>query len=404
MRRKILVCAVLSFCMAAFSSCGNDGDNRNSAQISSEITVHTLSETSEIQVTEEPMKTLPEETGEQQTSGTAAETSADETSEITESETTLTESSVQNETESETSTEISESVTESETVPQEITEISETATSEKKAEIVIPEIRVPLASGVNVISGENAEIDYSCADEGYISAVYTGKSTAAKLRIKCGDLQYDHDLAADGRTEFFPLMGSGSYTVKAYELVSGKSYAEAASGSFEAKIKSDTAMYLYPNKYSSFDSSSECVEKAAELCSGKTSEVEKIAAIFGYISENITYDKELAATVKSGYVPDPDKTLARGKGICFDYASLFTAMCRSQGIPSRLVTGYAEPNIYHAWNEVYTEETGWITPELFLKKKGYNIADATFYAGNKDKEKIAGYISDDSNYSAMYRY
>ncbi|MDE5993245.1 MAG: transglutaminase domain-containing protein, partial [Oscillospiraceae bacterium] len=68
------------------------------------------------------------------------------------------------------------------------------------------------------------------------------------------------------------------------------------------------------------------------------------------------------------------------------------------------VIGYAEPNIYHAWNEVYTEETGWITPELFLKKKGYNLTDATFYASNSDKEKIAGYISDDKNYAAMYRY
>lgn len=106
----------------------------------------------------------------------------------------------------------------------------------------------------------------------------------------------------------------------------------------------------------------------------------------------------------TAYVPNPDSALAAGKGICYDYASLFAAMCRSQSIPARLVIGYADPNIYHAWNEVYTEETGWITPELFLKKKGYNITDATFYAGNSDKEKIADYISDDGNYSAIYRY
>ena len=66
--------------------------------------------------------------------------------------------------------------------------------------------------------------------------------------------------------------------------------------------------------------------------------------------------------------------------------------------------GYADPDIYHAWNEVYTDETGWITPELFFKKKGYNIADATFYASNPNKEKIADYISNDGNYTAMYRY
>ncbi|MGN0675511.1 MAG: transglutaminase-like domain-containing protein, partial [Oscillospiraceae bacterium] len=309
MRRKILVCAVLSFCVAAFSSCGNGINDKDGAQASAEVTVNTISEAAETQITEILSETIQSETKTKQTSEIVSETSASAV--MTGSETEFTVSSVQNETE--TSAEISESVTESE-----IAEIPQTVTTERKTEVVIPEIKVPLASGINVISGENAEVDYSHADDGYISAVYTGKSTAAKLRIKCGELQYDHDLSADGRTEFFPLMGSGSYTVKVYELVSGKSYAEAASGSFEAAIKSDTAMYLYPNKYSSFDSSSDCVKKAAELCEGKNSEMEKIAVIFGYISENITYDKELASTVKSGYVPDPDKTLAKGKGICFD--------------------------------------------------------------------------------------
>ncbi len=199
-------------------------------------------------------------------------------------------------------------------------------------------------------------------------------------------------------------MGSGSYTVKMYEQVSGKNYAEILSGDFEAAVKSETSTYLYPNKYVNYGNGSECVKKAAEVCAGKSGDVEKIGAVFDWIADNITYDKTLAATVQSGYVPDPDRTIAAGKGICFDYASLFAAMCRSQSIPARLVIGYADPNIYHAWNEVYTEETGWITPELFLKKKGYNIADATFYAGNSDKEKIAGYISDEGNYSAMYRY
>ncbi len=281
-------------------------------------------------------------------------------------------------------------------------------TSAPKAEVIIPEVKVPLADGAKVITGENGEVDYGNASEGYISAVYTGSSDAVKLRIKCGNTQYDHDLEPRGKREFFPLMGSGSYTVKMYEHVSGKNYAEILSGDFEATVKSETTTYLYPNKYVTYSGGSECVKKGAEVCAGKNGDVEKIAAIFDWIADNITYDKSLAAKVQRGevrsYVPDPDSALAAGKGICFDYASLFAAMCRSQSIPTRLVIGYAEPDIYHAWNEVYTEETGWITPELFLKKKGYNIADATFYAGNSDKEKIAGYISDEGNYSAMYRY
>ena len=268
-------------------------------------------------------------------------------------------------------------------------------------------IKMPSANGKKAVKTDSALIDYSNADDGYIAAAYSGKSEKAKLRVLCGKTQYDHDLSGGGTTEFFPLMGSGSYTVRVYEQLSGKSYSLAAEASFDVKIKSETEMYLYPNKYSDFDKNSDCVKKASQLCSDKSGVVDKIAAIFGYVTDNISYDKELAKKVKSGltgYTPDPDRTLKNGKGICFDYASLMTAMCRSQGIPSRIVVGYAKENIYHAWNEIYTEETGWITPELFLKNKGYNIADATFYSGQKDKKKIGEYISDSSNYSAMYRY
>ena len=268
-------------------------------------------------------------------------------------------------------------------------------------------IKMPSANGKKAEKTDSALIDYSNADDGYIAAAYSGKSEKAKLRVLCGKTQYDHDLSGGGTTEFFPLMGSGSYTVRVYEQLSGKSYSLAAEASFDVKIKSETEMYLYPNKYSDFDKNSDCVKKASQLCSDKSGTVDKIAAIFGYVTENISYDKELAKNVKNGltgYTPDPDRTLKNGKGICFDYASLMTAMCRSQGIPSRIVVGYAKENIYHAWNEIYTEETGWITPELFLKNKGYNIADATFYSGQKDKKKIGEYISDSSNYSAMYRY
>ena len=54
---------------------------------------------------------------------------------------------------------------------------------------------------------------------------------------------------------------------------------------------------------------------------------------------NITYDTELAETVKSGYLPVLDKVLESKKGICFDYAALMTGMLRSQSVPCKLVVG-----------------------------------------------------------------
>ena len=399
--RRILLCMILSFCVFMLSAC-NGSTSSASVETSASIDVTTIavvseSETPSVITEQTTVMTTAEITTETATETTTAATTAETTESSaadTVSETIVTEAPITETTAAQTTVET--------TVPTTAAKVTET--EKPKAEVVIPEIKTPLASGVSVAETDKAEIDFSCADEGYISAVYTGKSERAKLRIKCGSLQYDHDLAADGTREFFPLMESGSYSVKVYELVTGKSYGEAASAEFEVKIKSPTGMYLYPNKYIDFDSKSKCVKKAAELCVGTNDDIGKIAEIFSCIAENITYDKKLAATVTSGYIPDPDRTLEKGSGICFDYASLMAAMLRSQGIPTRLVIGWAEPDIYHAWNEIYTAETGWITPELFLKNKGYNIADATFYAGNSDKEKIADYIEDESNYSAVYRY
>ncbi len=393
--RRNLLCMMLSFCLFILSACDSSPPDTSaaSADTTAEIIVTTVTEAS---------STATELTTAETTTITTTASASSEASTTTEASTTSEVTESFSETASETTVaETTASTTAETTVP---TTEKVTETEKPKAPVVIPEVKTPLASGKSVAESDKAEIDFSCADEGYISAVYTGKSERAKLRVKCGNLQYDHDLAADGTREFFPLMESGTYSVKVYELVTGKSYGEAVSADFDVKIKSSTGMYLYPNKYINFNSKSKCVEKAAELCAGTENDVEKIAEIFGYVAENITYDKKLAATVTSGYIPDPDKTLDKGTGICFDYASLMGAMLRSQSIPTRLVIGWAEPEIYHAWNEIYTDETGWITPELFLKKKGFNIADATFYAGNSNKEKIADYIEDESNYSAVYRY
>lgn len=398
MRVKVFVCILLSFCMTLLSSCEDRASEYPAESVISEENEIT-SDTEAVSSEDSEYRTISEDT--EISTETETETTESETSEITDVSDTETETAARP---AETSvTAASETKTETETTTAKTeTEPPQTA-AKPKAEAVIPKIKMPEATGEKVISGTNAEVDYSNAAEGYISVLYTGGAAGGKVRIKCGNLQYDHDLSV-GKREFFPLMESGSYSVKVYEQFSGAKYAEIADGSFDAAIKSSTGMYLYPNKYVDFNGSSSCVKKAAEVCAGESGDVEKIALIFTYISENITYDKQLAAAVQSGYIPNPDGTLAAGKGICFDYASLFAAMCRSQGIPARLVIGYAEPNIYHAWNEVYTDETGWITPELFLKKKGYNIADATFYAGNSDKKKISEYISDEGNYSAMYRY
>lgn len=63
---------------------------------------------------------------------------------------------------------------------------------------------------------------------------------------------------------------------------------------------------------------------------------------------------------------NPELTLAQGKGACRDLAVLFIAICRTQGIAARFVSGYqAHPETpgkrryLHAWPEVYIPGGGW---------------------------------------------
>lgn len=273
--------------------------------------------------------------------------------------------------------------------------------------VVVPNFEVPTSPGTLCATDAKGVIDYSNASRGYVSAKYTGSRSRAKLIIKWNNQkEYPLNVSVNGTTDYFPLSnGSGEYTVTLYEIneTTGR-YSEVVSATISVKMESSLAPFLISNAYSVFDQNSDCVYKAAEVCAGKTDDIEKIAAIFGWVTSNITYDYYLAETVKKGYMPDPEKTYHSRTGICFDYASLMCAMLRSQSIPTRLVDGYASPDIRHAWNEVYTEKTGWITPELLLKNAGYNIVDSTFYANSKDKSQISSYISNSANYQAVYYY
>ena len=119
--------------------------------------------------------------------------------------------------------------------------------------------------------------------------------------------------------------------------------------------------------------------------------------------ENLAYDKEKAATVQSGYLPVLDTVLAEKKGICFDYAALMVGMLRSQEVPCKLVVGYAG-TAYHAWVNVWSEETGWVTAAIYFDGTTWQRMDPTFASSSNSSEAIMKYIGDGSNYSVKYLY
>ena len=229
-----------------------------------------------------------------------------------------------------------------------------------------PVVLVPEASGQTVYQNERAAVDASHMEDGYVMVRYLGEADPVKLRIQMPDgTLYTYTLHP-GDYEVFPLTGGdGDYQITVYEYrPATDDYISALSQSLSVTLKDPFTVYLYPNQYVNFTSDSRTVAKGAELAQGAADDLEVVTRVYDYITEHIAYDNDLAQTVQSGYLPDVDQVLERGKGICFDYAALMAAMLRSQGVPTRLITGYVAPDgIYHAWNQIYIRDEGWITTQ-----------------------------------------
>lgn len=89
-----------------------------------------------------------------------------------------------------------------------------------------------------------------------------------------------------------------------------------------------------------------------EICSGALTDEEKAKAAYTWVLNNITYDYDCNQVYQYSNL---DKTLQTKKGICYDIANLFTAICRSQNIPCYSVDGYRKDDYQykHTWNRVY---------------------------------------------------
>lgn len=261
-------------------------------------------------------------------------------------------------------------------------------------------------TGVTVYANDKASVDASNLSEGYVIVKYTGgKQVRIKVRItKSGGTTYDYDLNNKGNAETFPLVeGNGTYSIKVFENTSTDRYVQAYSTEVSMTLRNEFLPFLYPNQYVNFNSNSKTVEKAAALMKGKSSEVDKVAAVFDYVVSNTSYDYDLAKTVKSGYLPNVDNTLSTKKGICFDYAALMTAMLRSQGIPCKLVIGYAG-TIYHAWINVYITGVGWVDGFIYFDGQKWSLMDPTFMSSGKGSDDIKKFIATPSNYTQKYVY
>lgn len=251
-----------------------------------------------------------------------------------------------------------------------------------------------IASPMAAVAASNPLVDTTKLEDGVVILSYKADAKLKVIIEKNGE-QVTYDLRNDGTAESFPLqMGNGSYKISILENVVDKKYKYVTTKQVELDLDDEKEVYLASVQNVNWNNGMSTIAKAKELTKGLNTDKAKIKAVYEYVVNNITYDHNKISTLQSNYVPNIDNTIASGKGICYDYASVLAAMLRSQGIPVKLVKGYSK-NVtgYHAWNEVFDSETGeWIT------------MDTTYDAEMKAAGRTYSMIKDTAQFTKVFEY
>ncbi len=383
MKRRINkgVAAALTACLLLLSGCGSEKNNNSSNNTTS---LDNLPQSSSSQIYSEGSSSASKNESSQAPSQEGSENSNQSNS----SQSGKPPASQPNNTSSQSTS--SNDGKKEESLPEQLGGISNTVTV--------------TAPGVLVKSSDSAVIDYSNSSDGYVMIKYLQKtSNRLKVQLKGPKTTYTYNLTPEKWTAFPLTDENGSYKITVLQNTSGTKYAALLTLNIDITLKNEFAPFLHSNQFVDFDSAPKTVAKAKELTNGVSDPLTKVKRVYDFVVKHLSYDKQLALSVQSGYLPDLDKTLAAKKGICFDYAALMTGMLRSQNVPTKLVVGYAG-DVYHAWISVWSEKEGWIDAAIYFDGITWKRMDPTFASSGGGGKDVMNYIGNGSNYSPKYFY
>ncbi len=255
--------------------------------------------------------------------------------------------------------------------------------------------------GLGLISGEvwaeEIRIDDSKSAQGKVGIYFnTGTAKKTKLMVSKGTEKYTYNLQNLDKMVYFPLqMGNGSYSVKVYENTEGNKYRPLTGKEFNVTLSDPNAVYLQSVQEIDWDEQKKAIKISQQLIETqekelgrKLTEDEKIKVLYQYIIEKIVYDYEKINRIDTSYLPNIDDTVTTQNGICYDYSSLFAAVLREQGIPTKMIKGYSTfTTVYHAWNEIYVGGKWVIVDSTTDAYMFQNKAPYTFEKQLKDYNK-----------------
>jgi len=152
----------------------------------------------------------------------------------------------------------------------------------------------------------------------------------------------------------------------------------------QSAIPSEMKKYLKSTKYTPTDG--KVKEIATKIVEGNKSYAQQTRAVFNWVVKNTTRNP----CVRGCGIGDVEVTLAKKGGKCADISSVFVAVARAVGIPSREVFGLRTgkgsgvedmTGGHHCWAEFYMPGYGWVPTDpadvrKIMLKRNLNLDQA----------------------------
>lgn len=119
------------------------------------------------------------------------------------------------------------------------------------------------------------------------------------------------------------------------------------------------------------------------------SQYDKARALYNFVIDYMSYDEEQALDKENPkYIYTSTEALYRRKGICYEYALFYAALCRAIGIPTQVAKGnvqLGEESYYHAWNRILIDNN-WISVDPTLGDVSEDCRNKFFDFDSSDRE------------------
>jgi transglutaminase-like putative cysteine protease len=108
---------------------------------------------------------------------------------------------------------------------------------------------------------------------------------------------------------------------------------------------------------------------AGQIVGDEPNPIRQARLVYDWVLDNVTYWVKHPDRMKSSGVGSSQYTLENGCGNCTDFHSLYAAIARAAGLPTRMVygsffkgplNGVDKDQSYHCWIEVWAPDVGWI--------------------------------------------